>query len=187
MGKQVQFHMLPEDMKMLLEYIQKHDPVMVTLQSSDSSQVTPVSDPLTESGVMRLWNTALLGSLERKLVSHTGGADYYRIDDSLPTLELSASRLTKWSEKPALLQGRVYGFFDKPASGYEDWYKAIARWIRSNFTKSPLKLLGGYVGPQALRWFQNGGILLPMFEPPATSEWQSFVESQHAVGSSSSG
>jgi len=175
--------MLPEDMKKFLEYIQKHDPVVVTLRSSDSPQVVPVLDPLTEPEAMTLWNTALLGSLERKLVRRPGGIDYYRIDDSLPTLELTGSRFTEWGGKPALLQGRVYGFFDNPVSGYDEWYKATARWIRTNFTKSPLKLLDGYLGPQAFRWFQNGGILLPMFEPPPTSEWLSFVDNQHAVGS----
>ncbi len=184
MGKQTQFHMLAEDMEMFLDFVRKHDPVLVTLRSSDSPKVTPLSDPLTETDVMTLWNKALLGSLERKLIQRPGGSDYYRVDDSLPTLELSPSRPIEWNGKPALLQGRVYGFFDKPFAGFEKWYNVIARWIRANFTKSPLKLLGGYIGPGALRWFQDGGVLLPMFEPPPTPEWLSFVENQHRVGSS---
>ncbi len=184
MGKQTQLHMLPEDMEMFLEFVRKRDPVVITIKSSDSPEVTPVSDPSIESEVMTLWNKTLLGSLERKLIHRPGGSDYYRIDDSLPTLELSPSRLIEWRGKPALLQGRVYGFFDKPASGYEAWYKVIAQWIRQNFAKSPLKLLGGFVGPAALRWFQGGGILLPMIEPPPTPEWLSVVENQHAIGSS---
>lgn len=132
---------------------------------------------------MTLWNTALLGSLERKLVKRPGGSDYYQIDASLPTLEVSPPRLIKWNGRPALLQGRVNGFFDKPSEGYEQWYDVVARWIRNNFTRNPLKLLDGYIGPQALKWFQDGGILLPMFEPPPTSEWLSFIENQHAVDS----
>jgi len=169
---------------MFLEFVQKHDPVVVTSKSSDSSKVTPVSDPLAESQVMTLWNQTLLGSLERKLVSRPRGDDYYRVDDSLPTLELSPSRPVEWNGRPALLQGRVYGFFDRPLSGYEEWYEIVARWIRNNFKKTSLKLLGGYIGPEAFKWFQDGGILLPMFEPPPTSEWLSFVENQHTVGSS---
>ena len=184
MGKQTQLHLLPEDMGMFLEFVRKRDPVVVTIKSSNSPKVTPVSDPSTESEVMTLWNKTLLGSLERNLIRRPGGSDYYRVDDSLPTLELSPSRLIEWSGKPALLQGRVYGFFDKPTSSYEEWYRAIAQWIRHNFPKSPLKLLGGYIGPAALRWFQGGGVLLPMIEPPPTRKWLSVVEHQHTVGSS---
>src|SRR5713226_3536793 len=92
MGKQLQFHTLPEDMQMFLDFVQKHYPVVVTLKSSDSPKVTPVSDAITESDIMTLWNKALLDSLERKLIHRPGGSDYYRVDDSLPTLELSPSR-----------------------------------------------------------------------------------------------
>ena len=60
--------------------------------------------------------------------------------------------------------------------------QTIIGWIRKNFVKNPLKLLGGYIGPNAFKWFQEGGILLPMFEPPLTAEWQAFVESQHTLG-----
>jgi hypothetical protein len=184
MGRQTQLHMLPQDMKLFLGFVRKRDPVVVTTRSSDSPRVTPVSDPSTKSEVMTLWNKALLGSLERKLIHRPGGSDYYRVDDSLPTLELSPSRLTEWRGKPALLQGRIYSFFDNPTSAYEVWYKAIAQWIRRNFPKNPLKLLGGYVGPSALRWFQAGGVLLPTIEPPPTPEWLSIVENQHSVASS---
>jgi len=175
---------MPEDMKSFLDYAQRQDPVVITLKASDSPEVTPVPDPLTESRVITLWNKRLLGTLERKLIKRPGGNDYYRIDDSLPTLELSPSQRREWNGAPALLQGRVYGFFDKPFLGYEEWYDSLARFIRANFRKSSLKLLGGYIGPQAFKWFQNGGALLPMFEPPPTSEWMSFVQSQHSVDSS---
>ncbi len=169
---------------MLLDCIQEHDRVVITLKSSDSPNVAPLPDPLTESAVMTLWNKNLLGSLERKLVKRPGGMDYHRVDDSLPTLELSPSRRIEWNGRPALLQGRIYGFFDKPFPGYEEWYEVVARCIRANFRKTPFKILGGYIGPEAFKWFEVGGVLLPMFEPPPTSEWMTFVENQHpAVGS----
>jgi hypothetical protein len=133
---------------------------------------------------MALWNPRLVPHLERKLIHRPGGSDYFRIDDSLPTLEFSRSRRVDWNGNPSLLQGRIYGFFSKPDAEYENWYKSIARWVRSHFVKGPLKLLDGYVGPQAFKWFQGGGILLPMFEPPPTSEWFSFVDSQHTASSS---
>lgn len=182
MGKQTQFHMLPNDMEMLLEFVRKRDPVMTVLRSSDSPELAPVLNPLLETDTMTLWNKSLLGSLERELVRRPGGNDYYRIDPSLPTLELWPSRLIEWNQKPALLQGRIYGLWgSQDIERYVKWYQAIARWIRAHFIKSPLRL-GGYIGPAAFKWFLEGGILLPMFNPPPTPEWISFVENQHGGG-----
>ncbi|MBL0161393.1 MAG: hypothetical protein IPP47_30610 [Bryobacterales bacterium] len=135
---------------------------------------------------MTLWNKALLSSLDRVRISHPG-REYYRVDESLPTLELTPSKACDWAGRPALMKGRIYGFFDKPTESYEQWYDSMARWIRKHFAKNPVKLLQGYVGPSALEWFQKGGVLLPMFVPPPTAEWVSFVENQHNVGSSTPG
>ena len=163
-----------------MAFVREHDPVEVILRSSDLQECEPVLDPTTETSVMTLWNRDLLDCLTRKKVSRPGGNDYYRVDDSLPTLEFSPSRLVTWNGRPALLQGRVYGFFDKSSPGYERWYKAITHWLRGNFVRNPLSLVGGYIGPAAFKWFQEGGALLPMFEPALTMEWLSFVENQHS-------
>jgi hypothetical protein len=48
MGKQIQFHALPEDMHLLLEHIRERDPVIVTHKSAQSPAVAPVSDPLVD-------------------------------------------------------------------------------------------------------------------------------------------
>ena len=151
---------------------------------ADSPIVTPVSLDAADAGTRVLWNKRLLNHLERQLVQRPPGNDYYRIDGSLPTLEFSRSRRVEWNGNPGLLQGRIYGLFSNPDVEYENWYKSIARWIRGHFVKGPLKLLDGYVGPQAFKWFQDSGTLLPMFEPPPTSDWLSFVDSQHSLGSS---
>jgi hypothetical protein len=179
--------MLPEDERVFLDFVGGHDPVALVSRSADSSVVTPVSIDAADSGTLVLWNKRLLGHLERQLVQRPPGNDYYRIDGSLPTLEFSRSRRVEWNGMPGLLQGRIYGLFTKPDVEYEKWYKSIARWIRGHFAKGPLNLLDGYVGPQAFKWFQDGGTLLPMFEPPPTSEWLSFVDSQHTVISSNRG
>jgi hypothetical protein len=179
MGKQVQFHMLAEDMQMFLDFIQRQDGIVITYQSSDSPEISPILDPAKESEGMVLWNKRLLPFLERKLVHRSGGNDYFRVDYSLPTIELTPSRIVTWKDLPALLQGRIYIFFDKPVPGYDAWYQTIAKWIRSNFKQNPLKLLKGYVGPKAFDWYREGGIMLPMSEPPLTPEWLSFVENQH--------
>lgn len=180
MGKQVQFHMLPEDMQEFLGFIQKQDDIVITCRDLDSPEIFPIIDPIKESETMVLWNKRLLPFLERKLVQRPGGDDYQRVDCSLSTIELTPSRITKWKDTPALLQGRIYIFFDKPVPGYDAWYQSIARWIRRNYRKNPLKLLKGYIGPEAFDWYRDGGIMLPMFEPPYTLEWLSFIENQHA-------
>jgi hypothetical protein len=176
--------MLPEDEQMFLDFVRGRDPVVTIHRSAESSTVAPVSIGTAGSDALVLWNKKLLSHLERELVQRSPGSNYYRIDGSLPVLEFSRSRRVDWNRNPALLQGRVYGLFSKPDVEYENWYKSIARWIRRHFVKGPLKILDGYVGPEAFKWFQDGGTLLPMFEPPTTSEWLSFVDGQHTVASS---
>src|SRR5579863_4279232 len=61
---------------------------------------------------------------------------------------------------------------------FERWYNGVARWIRKNFARNPIPLLGGYVGPAAYEFFKRGGLLLPMFRPPLTSQSLSWVEAQ---------
>jgi hypothetical protein len=184
MGRQILFHMLKEDCEHFLQFVQGRDPVVVTLRDADSPHVEAVPDPASETRDMVLWNKVLLDSLERELVVRPPASSYYRVDQSLPVLELVPSKPCDWNGRRALLQGRVYGFFDRDIVAYESWYNAIARWIRANFVKNPLELLGGYVGPSALKWFQDGGVLLPMYPIVPNPRWVSFVESQHSTGES---
>jgi len=170
--------MLPEDLQNFLAAAQEHDPIVVVPRSSDSPEARPSPNPSAETEVMTLWNKNLLTSLKRKHIV-VPGRDYYMVDLSLPTLELSPSRLLAWAGRPALLQGRIYVFFDKPTTEYEQWYKALSSWIRRHFIKNPLIRLSGYVGPAALKWFETGGILLPTFVPPENPEWRKFAEDQH--------
>ena len=131
---------------------------------------------------MTLWNRAVVPMIRRDLVKRPPAPDYYRIPYSLPVLELSPSQRVVWSGQPALLGGRLYGFsFDGAPTSYADWYTALSGWIRSHFAKNPLVQLRGYVGPAALDWFKQGGILLPGTEPAVTSEWKSFVEAQQSI------
>jgi len=65
-------------------------------------------------------------------------------------------------------------------------FRTAKLWINRNFESSPLKMLGGYVGPAAMRWYREGGILLPMFNPPATPAWEEFIANQHGPLSASS-
>jgi len=55
---------------------------------------------------------------------------------------------------------------------------AVARWIRKNFIRNPIPHLNGYVGPAAYEFFKTGGLLLPIFRPPLTNQWLSWMEAE---------
>src|SRR5262245_16408695 len=179
MGRQILYHALADDLRAFLEFASARDPVTITLRDSDRSEIESLSNPAAETRVMILSNRALVPALRRELVRRPPGSDYYRIPYSLPVLELSPSLGVSWNEQPALVRGRLYGFsFENAPDAYASWYNALNSWIRSHFAKNPFPQLDGYIGPAALDWFKQGGILLPWPEPPVTPEWQSFVGAQ---------
>lgn len=180
MGRQVEFHALAADLGEFLDFVCTGNPVVVTLMDSDRPEIEPLVDPRSESRVMTLWNQAVIPTLERTLVP----SGSYRIRYSLPVLALTPSRATSLNHQPALLRGRLYGFsFEGAPAGYAKWYDALARWIRSHFARSPLGKREGYIGRAALAWFQQGGILLPWPDAPATMtpELESYVDAQRAA------
>jgi hypothetical protein len=177
MGRQIQFHVLPEDIRSLLEFVHEHDPVIVALRDFDSPEIKTVTDPASEARTMTLWNQSLLNTLARKHIRYPNGK-YYGIDSLTPTLEFSPSRLCEWNGRSALLPGRIYGSFETSVAGYEKWYNSIVRWIQKNFVKSTIPLIG-QVGPAAYDWYKKGGLLMPnMLLPPVTPVWLSWVEAQ---------
>lgn len=177
MGRQVQFHALPNDIRTFLEFVQQRDPVIVAIRDSDSPEVRAFLDPSSETDVLMLWNQDLLNALKRRHIV-ASERDYYSFDSSLPILEFSPSRFCEWNGRKALRSGRIYGTFDSQSPRFEKWYNALARWIRKNFIKSSLPMIP-YVGPAAYDWYKEGGLLLPMMIPPAvTPAWLSWVEAQ---------
>ena len=170
--------MLPPDCEAFLRFVQERDPVVVVEKDSDSPEVTPLLSPCQPGHVLSLWNPRLLPSLERKHIKKSTKGPYYRIDAALPVPELFLPRQQEWDGAPALTQGRVYSSFDHPSEELSRWFNAIARWIRQNFTKNPVKPIGGYVGPAALKWHEEGGLLLPMVRPPVTPEWRDLLHVQ---------
>ena len=181
MGRQIHFHMLPEDRNEFIRFVQEHDDqVMITLRDSSSSEVEPVPDlSVGDKQTLCLWHRELLPRLKRRRIPDPG---YYRIDGlNTPTLEFSSSFQAKWEGKPALGQGRLFGNFepylDKPPN-FEKWYERLARWIRTNCRKNPTGM-SGYVGPAAYEFYSQGGYLLPQFLPPRTEAWLAKIGNQH--------
>jgi hypothetical protein len=180
MGRQVEFHALPEDLAGFLDFVQHRDDVVLTPRDSNSSLVQPLADPIAERGLITIWNRRIINRLERKLVQRTGGRDYYTVASVEPTIECSPCQRVEWLGRQALVQGRIYGSFDDRAPEYERWYEALARWIRSRFSRLPGAFEGTWVAPGTIQWFLEGGILLPTFEPPDTPAWRRFLAEQDA-------
>ncbi len=178
MGRQIPFHMLPEDRDNFLGFAQERDAVSIILRDSDSGRVSPLTNIGSVQGKpLCLWNHRLLPRLRRKWIPNPG---YFRADESsLPILEFTPSFTTSWEGRPALGQGRLYGVFEDKSPDFKKWYDGLVRWIRKNYQRKVTEI-DGYVGPAALRFFNEGGYLLPQFLPPRTKIWLDEIAKQHS-------
>jgi len=172
--------MLPRDCEAFFKYLHQRTNVVVAPRDADVSKIEPVSGfDVADGKTLCLWNLGLLPSLERAWIPDPG---YYRVDIlRQPVLEFTQCLLTTWEEKPALVQGRLFGDFDeylgKPLE-FEKWFDALARWMRKNLEKNPTAT-GGYVGPAAYGLYKSGGFLLPQFLPPRSKVWLTEIGKQH--------
>lgn len=180
MGRQVQFHLLLEDCEKFLRFVQGRDPVVVIRRDSEYATIDEISHPCQQGGSYCLWNQGLLPSLERKFVPESVKGPYYRVDSVFPVIEFFYPPPVQdaWNGRASHTQGRIWAGFERENKDFERWYNAMARWIRKNFIRNPIPHLGGYVGPAAYEFFKKGGLLLPMFRPPLTSQWLSWMEAQ---------
>ena len=184
MGRQILFHMLDQDRVSFLDFVQQRNRVVVT-NFTDSSSADVLPEGLdtwesTSSKWLCLWNKDLLPDLRREYIPRSGIEPYYRVNYSLPILELSVPSKGNWDREPALTQGRLYAYAYQDHAGLRNWYEALARWLRSRFMKNPISWMSGYVGAEAYRWYESGGLLLPILPPPVNSEWRERIHSQHA-------
>src|ERR1700719_1957924 len=165
MGRQTRFHMLPEDCRRFVLFLQERDPVIVTeWHSSELAEIQEVNRPWERGGHYCLWNQAILPALTRKATGK-----YFNIDFSAPVIEFTyeSPGLESWNGQPALTQGRIWASFETENKAFEKWYNAVVRWIRKNFVRD---IAVGHdrdsIGPAAYEWFRTGGLLLSNFRPP---------------------
>jgi hypothetical protein len=187
MGRQIQLHLLENDVQTLIDHIAEKCDLIVLLRYSDENSLTPIDQAGLVRETMTLWNRQLLPTLTRRTIIRNDCAPWHFVDDNLPTLEFSPSPQITWNDRPALVQGRIYTGNVDDTVGFYRWYESITRWIRARFRKNPASF--GYIGAQAWDWFQEGGVLLPMFAPPLNATWISEIakqESWRAVGRSCS-
>lgn len=178
MGKQVRLHLFQEDFETLFDFIQKDTDTSIVEMFGTSPLVEPIKPEKQAGQILCLWNHLIMKELTRKLIPESQSKSYRVDETTLPVLEFNLSHLTVWNNKPALLQGRIYGNFRGKCTDFERWYHSIVRYIHKSFINNPTKL-GGYIGKHAYDWFRREGVLLPAFLPPLTKEWVTFVESQH--------
>jgi hypothetical protein len=177
MGRQILFHMLPEDRAAFINFVQQRNSVIVTDFISDSAELKPadLSERRDEEWFC-LWNVALLPSLTRKYIPTWNN---YRVEDSLPVLQFNRPNKSVWNGKAALMQGRLYAYAYRDYPELRAWYESLVRWVRKSFKRNPVGWMSGYVGPAANEWHKSGGLLLPCFHPPVNPEWQTRIHAQH--------
>lgn len=185
MGRQIHFHMLPSDQDDFLRFVRTRDDVAIILSQGESDKVLPVQKLNPDALLVYLWNKSILPRLRRTWMPDCGFYSVSSLD--LPILEFGPSLLTTWEERPALVQGRLYGIFDpyleKPPE-FEKWYNGLIRWIRTKYKKNPTSV-GGYTGPEAYRFYEDGGFLLPTYRPARTQWWLEKIGKQHSVKNAS--
>lgn len=173
--------MLQGDCHEFLQFVRGRDPVIVIHWTSKSEELEEVTNACANAGWYCLWNQHLLASLTRKYIRDSDRGPYYRVDSGLPVIEFSYTPNPElWNGRPALVQGRVWAGFETQNKQFERWYAAVVRWLRANFMRNPVPLLGGYLGPGAYDWYRKGGLLLPGFQPPLTAQWISWAAAQDA-------
>jgi len=178
MGRQIHFYMLPKDLAEFLQFVQRDTVVVIVRDDSTTADLSAATQLDLESGkTLCFWNRNLLPRLHRTWIREPG---YFRTDEfKHAILEFSPSRQSTWEGTPALIQGRLYGIFEEKPPGFEKWYNSLVRWIRSNYSRSRTSF-GGYVGPAARAFYENGGYFLPQFLPPRTEVWIAELAKQHS-------
>ena len=177
MGRQVAFHMFPQDCQAFLTFVQERNDVLLTEFTADTASLSLLDRKDCYGKWLCLWNRRLLPSLDRRRVREASPA--HRVDDSLPVLQFSAPAPIEWAGRAAATQGRLYAFAYNSYPELRKWYEALTRWIRKHSVKNPVSWMGGYVGPEAFAWHNAGGFLLPQVPPAVNSEWMGRVFSQH--------
>jgi hypothetical protein len=172
--------MLPDDCIQFLEFVHQRDPVVVFDRYARTKEIEEVAEPWELGATYCLWNQAILPTLQRKFIPlEPKSASYYGLEYDLPLIEFwyPSPVQEAWNGRACLTQGRVWASFSNPPKGFESWYNAIVRWIRSKFVRDAV-MLDGYIGPAAHKWYSGGGLLLPHLRPPVTKQWLSWVEAQ---------
>jgi len=170
--------MLQEDKEEFFQFLASKHEAFATAWTSTNSEIVRLESPATEKGSLALWEIRSGTQRERKRIVRDNGSVVYEFDRDNSVLEYSPSCLVTHEETPALLQGRLYTFLSDMPAETASLFRTASQWIKRSFEPCPYKLLGGYVGPAAMHWHRDGGLLLPMFKPAKTHAWEDFFRKQ---------
>lgn len=161
MGRQINFYMLPEDEKEFIsDVLQRKDVVMIAepFESKFPNIISSLPEPFSKPFWHSIYFWTINGKLETKYIEKQG---YFLIDSlTSPVIEFSRS----FMRDNLLVRGRIRAQLQYWKSNeivskgkeFENWFNAIARWIRKHYQKiSELE----YIGPHALEWRKRGGVL----------------------------
>jgi hypothetical protein len=179
MGRQIAFHMLQEDKEEFFRFLRSKHDVFAAVWTSENPELFRCESPSRETGTLAMWEVHPGTQRQRKKIVRDDGAVVYEFDREQSVLEFSPSALVTREGSPALLQGRLYSFLKDMGDETASLFRTGSQWTKRSFESCPYKLLGGYVGPAAMRWHRDGGVILPMFNPPPTQAWEEFIKSQH--------
>jgi hypothetical protein len=179
MGHQIIFHALQEDTEAFFRFLEAKRHVVATAWTSDYPEIIRCKSPALEKGALAIWEALPETQPRRKRIARQDGSVVFEVDRENAVLEFSPGALVTRDGLPALIQGRLYSFLKDMGVDTTSLFRAASQWIRRTFEPCPYKLLGGFVGPEAMRWHRDGGVMLPMFNPPATQAWEEFIKSQY--------
>jgi hypothetical protein len=153
MGRQTAFHMLPEDASEFLAHARTRAPISPILWNSDSELIAECNVRNCVRPIC-LWDHDILPTLQRKYVT-SAAKPYYRVDASLPGIELCVPPVTEWDGVPALIQGRIWGSFEVESKPFRKWFDSLVRFIHKTFVKNPVDWESGWVGRHAYEWHRR--------------------------------
>lgn len=181
MGRQTQLHALPKDVNELLIAMHPKEALEAALRTGNTAEPEGLAFvPDNMSGqILVVWSERFAPNLRRRFVAREDSPYYLADEQTESVFEFSLSRVTTWQGRPALTQARIYGVFQNKRPEFERCYEQIIRYIRRHWRKNPAKWMGGYVGPAASDWFEQGGLLLPNYIPPVRSDWIQRLAEQH--------
>jgi hypothetical protein len=186
MGRQIHFHMLGEDCGRFFAAVLRLDPCVVTIRDASSPSIEPFEQPCDAVTALVLWNRKLGPSVERQYVPDSAIGSHYRFPYDVSALEFSPTeKIADWDGRPAMCAGRIYASRYQDDARHAKWFERIARWLRRHFRAHRIASSVTYVGEDAWRWHQDGGLLLPMVRPLVTSTWRDLLGVSGPISSSS--
>jgi hypothetical protein len=181
MGRQIRLHLLPEDVNELIVAMHDKEPLELAMQHGNSEKpkrLVFISESMSGKTLV-LWSERLAPKLHCDYVAKAQPPFYFVNEQTEAVLQLSLSALTMWNGRPALTQGRIYGVFENKQRDFEKCYERIARYVKRRWRRNPAEWMGGHIGPAAGDCFDGGGLLLPNYIPPISSDWIQRLTEQH--------